>query len=149
MSKFKEIFPDLQELFVNAIKKIDSFNNIRIKIIGNDSLKEVTKVSKANDLTQYLTDEDVIIQVNELVFEALNDTQRAYVIDETLARIHVDLESGKIKMIQPDFSGFSLVMLKYGNEESINTAQVIKLAFAQLKEQEAENGQAVQSDAND
>jgi hypothetical protein len=149
MSKFHELFPDLQELFTEAIKKIDSFNNIKIKIIANDALKEITKVSKANDLTNYLTDEDVIIQVHEGIFEKLDEKQQAYVIDETLARIYVDLESGKIKMIQPDFTGFSLIMLKYGNEESINTAQVIKTAFAQLREEEAENGQADQSDTNE
>jgi hypothetical protein len=149
MSKFHDLFPDLQELFTDAIKKIDSFGSIRIKIIANDSLKEISKVSKANDLTNYLTDEDVIIQVNEQVFEQLDEKQQAYVIDETLAKIYVDVESDKIKMIQPDFSGFSLVMLKYGIEESINTAQIIKTAFAQLKEQEAENGQAAQSDSNE
>jgi hypothetical protein len=149
MSKFHELFPDLQELFTEAIKKIDSFNNIKIKIIANDALKEITKVSKANDLTNYLTDEDVIIQVHEGIFEKLDEKQQAYVIDETLARIYVDLESGKIKRIQPDFTGFSLIMLKYGNEESINTAQVIKTAFAQLREEEAENGQADQSDTNE
>jgi DNA polymerase III delta prime subunit len=106
MSKFHELFPDLQELFTEAIKKIDSFNNIKIKIIANDALKEITKVSKANDLTNYLTDEDVIIQVHEGIFEKLDEKQQAYVIDETLARIYVDLESGKIKMIQPEFTGF-------------------------------------------
>jgi hypothetical protein len=149
MSKFKELFPDLQELFTNEIKKIDSFNGIRIKIIGNDSLKEITKVSKANPLTNYLTDEDVIIEVHETIFEKLDTRQQQYVIDETLARIYVDLESDKIKMIQPDFCGFSLVMLKYGNEESINTAQIIKTAFSQLREQEAENGQVAQTDTNE
>ena len=149
MSKFKELFPDLLQLFTDSIHKIESLSKIRIKIIGNDSLKEITKVSKANPLTNYLTDEDVIIEVHETIFEKLDAKQQQYVIDETLARIYVELETDKIKMIQPDFSGFSLVMLKYGNEESINTAQIIKTAFAQLKEQEAENGQAAQTDTNE
>lgn len=141
MSKFHELFEDQKELFTTAINKIDSFREINIAIIGCNSLKELYKVSKANELTNYLSDDgvDVIIQVNEEIFETLEEQQQSYIIDEALAMIYVDPENGKVKIIQHDFSGFSLVMLKYGIEESVKTDQLIKAAFAQKKEQDAEN----------
>lgn len=149
MSKFHELFPDLQELFVNSIKDAGNLDSIRIKIVANNSLKEIKKVSKANEITNYLTDENVIIEVNEEIFEMLDLTQQQYVIDETLAEIYVDMETEKIKILKPDFKGFSFVMLKYGIENSVNTNLAIKAAFAQKKEQDEENGQAAQTDTNE
>jgi len=147
MSKFHELFDDQKELFVNAISKIDNFREITIEIIGNNSLKELYKVSKANELTNYLSEcgVDVIIQLNEEIFEKLEEQAQNYIIDEALAMIYFDDETGRVKIIQHDFSGFSLVMLKYGIEESVKTAELIKAAFAQKKEQDAENNVA---DAN-
>ena len=149
MSKFHELFPDLQELFVNSIKDAGNLDSIRIKIVANNSLKEIKKVSKANEITNYLTDENVIIEVNEEIFEMLDLTQQQYVIDETLAEIYVDMETEKIKILKPDFKGFSFVILKYGIENSVNTNLAIKAAFAQKKEQDEENGQAAQTDTNE
>jgi hypothetical protein len=144
MSKFHDLFEDIKELFINELNKIDSLRDLNVAVIGNNHLKEIYKVSKANELTSYLSEDgiDVIIQVNEEIFETLEDRQKAYIIDEALAMLYVDSESGRLKIIQPDFSGFSLVMLKYGIEESVKTAEVIKAAFAQKKEQDAENNVA-------
>lgn len=144
MSKFHELFEDQKELFTNAISKINSFHKIKVAIIGNNTLKELYKISKANELTNYLSDDgvDVIIQLNEEIFMKLEEQQQNYIIDEALAMIYVDSENDKVKIIQHDFSGFSLVMLKYGIDESVKTAEVIKAAFAQKKEQDAENNVA-------
>jgi hypothetical protein len=82
MAKFEEVFPDTQNLFNRIIDTADLQRFVNIKILSNDKLKEVGKVVKANDLVRHMTNEDLIIIINEKIFEQLDEAQQ--IMQQTL-----------------------------------------------------------------
>ncbi len=140
MAKFEEVFEDTQVLFTNHTSQIDNLREVNIKILANNRLKEIGKVIKANDLVKHMTSEDIIILLNERIFEQLNTEQKEIVIEELLAQIYFDGERSKVTLVKQDIpSGFSLVMAKHGLENYINAKLLIKELFSQAGEEDAEN----------
>lgn len=143
MAKFEEVFEDTQALFTNYVKDIENLRNVKIKVLANNRLKEITKVAKANDLLKFMTDEDVIVLINESVFENLDDEQKLMVVEEAVTRIYFDEEKEKEKVVlsSPDINTFSLLLRKYGYAKYETLHETIKAVFAQKEEEEAENEQ--------
>jgi len=114
MAKFQEVFEDTQKLFTTHINSIVSLTEIQIKVLGNNKLKEIGKVVKANDLLKHLAGEDVVVLLNEAIFEQLDDEQKVMVVEELIAPIHFDAEKDKLTLTTPDVKTFSLFLHKYG-----------------------------------
>lgn len=132
MSKFEEVFEDTLELFQKHINESSIPKFIKIKILSNNKIKkDFGLVNKSQDIVKYMTDYDIIIQVNEPIFDQLEDTQKEYVVNDLLAKIVYDMDKDKITIINPDVSTFSGVLRKYG----IDTYQSIKESIAVLLEQ--------------
>lgn len=138
MAKFNEVFEDTQALFSNFIEQIDSLAEISVKILGNDRQKELCKVYKANDLLKHMTNEDVVIIVNEKIFEQLEEEQKMMVVEEHVARLYFDSEKGKLSLINPDVNTFSLLLRKYGYDKYERLNESIKALYSQEAE-ETEN----------
>lgn len=126
MSKYTEVAPDIQEQFDRFISNIEGLGELNIKVIGCPKLKDVCKVSKSNDLLKHLTENDVIILINEAIFDALEPEQQLMVIEENIARIYFDAEKGKVTLNSPDFETFSLLLIKYGAEKCLNLKLLLK-----------------------
>jgi hypothetical protein len=132
MSKFEEVFEDTLELFQKHINESSIPKFIKIKILSNNKIKkDFGLVNKSQDIVKYMTDYDIIIQVNEPIFDQLEDTQKEYVVNDLLAKIVYDMDKDKITIINPDVSTFSGVLRKYG----IDTYQSIKESISVLLEQ--------------
>jgi hypothetical protein len=132
MSKFEEVFEDTLELFQKHINESSIPKFIKIKILSNNKIKkDFGLVNKSQDIVKYMTDYDIIIQVNEPIFDQLEDTQEEYVVNDLLAKIVYDMDKDKITIINPDVSTFSGVLRKYG----IDTYQSIKESISVLLEQ--------------
>jgi hypothetical protein len=141
MAKFEEVFPDTQVLFNNFMGQIDNLNDVNIKILAQNRLKEIGKVVKANDLVKHMTNEDIIILLNEQIFEQLDEEQKLMVVEELIARIYFDNEKDKISIVSPDVNTFSLLLRKYGYDKYEVLHESIKALFSQETETEAENNQ--------
>lgn len=139
MAKFEEVFDDTRILFTNFISKIDSLNNVNVNILSVNKLKEIGKVSKANDLLKYETTYDVYIFLNERVFEQLSDEQKTMVVEELVAQIYFDAEKDKVVIIKPDFTTFSLLLEKYGSEKCLGLKTLIKEIYSSDAQTDAEN----------
>jgi hypothetical protein len=132
MAKFEEVFEDTLELFQKHINESSIPKFIKIKILSNNKIKkDFGLVNKSQDIVKYMTDYDVIIQVNEPIFDQLEDTQKEYIVNDLLAKIVYDMDKDKISIVNPDVSTFSGVLRKYG----IDTYQSIKESIAVLLEQ--------------
>jgi len=142
MAKFEEVFQDTRDLFTNLISKIDSLSEITIDILAVNKLKEIGKVSKTSDLVKYKTSDDVVILLNEKVFEQLEYEQKQMVVEGLVAQIYYDLEKGKISIIKPDFTTFSLLLDKYGAEKCLTLNTLIKEIFSSEAQTDAENNVA-------
>lgn len=136
MAKYEEPFPDTQNNFSKFITEADLERFVNIKILTVNTLKEIGKVVKANDLVAHMTGEDVIILLNESVYEHLTDIQKEIVIKDLLARINFDAEKDKLSIVVPDFQGFSLILDKYQYPVVKALDTTIKTIFQAQKEEE-------------
>ena len=141
MAKFEEVFEDTQALFSTHTDAIDNLREVNIKILANNRLKEIGKVIKANDLLKHMTSEDIIILLNERIFEQLDDEQKAMVVEELIASIYFDDERGKVIINKPDINTYSLLLRKHGYDKYEVLHESIKALFAQAEEEAAENNQ--------
>jgi hypothetical protein len=113
MGKYEEPFEETQDLYNQLIQKADLSNFINITILTNNKAKDIFKVNKANELLKYRTGDDIIIVINEKIFDQLSPEQRMIVAEESLASIHFDAEKDKLVITKPDVVTFSGVLRKY------------------------------------
>jgi hypothetical protein len=132
MAKFEEVGEDTIALFNTHIEKSYIPRNVKIKIVSNDKIKkEFGKVNKAQDIVKFLTDYDVVIQINEPIFDLLEDVQQEYIVRDLLSQISYDMDKDKINIIQHDINTSSVVLRNY----TIDTYLSIKESIVTLQEQ--------------
>jgi hypothetical protein len=141
MARFEEVFEDTQTMFDTFISQIDSLREVNIKIIAQNNLKEIGKVSKASDLNKHMHSYDIVILLNEAVFEALDEEQRLMVIEELIAQVYFDAEKEKVSIIKPDLTTFSLLLDKFGYDKYKRLRESIKAVLSQNEETQVENNQ--------
>ena len=132
MAKFEEVYEDTLTLFQKHIDQTSIPRMVKIKILSNDAIKkEFGKVSKTSDIVKFMTDYDVVIQVNEPIFDQLEDKQKEYVVRDLLAQIVYDMEKDKISIVSHDITTFSGVLRNF----DIDTYLSIKERIITLLEQ--------------
>jgi hypothetical protein len=132
MANFEEVYEETQTLFNAEIESSMIPRETRIKILSNEKLKKgFGKVSKAQDVVKFMTGYDVIIQINDYVFDQLEPKQKQYVVKDLLAKIHYDMDKEKITILQHDVTTFSGVLRNY----DIDTYLSIKESITTIMEQ--------------
>ena len=134
MAKFDEPFEDTTALFTEKIiaAGLDQ-HDITITIVSNNEAKEIFKVNKANDLLKYRTGDDIIIVLNETIFDQLTDAQRHIVAEEALASIHFDQDKDKIIITKPDVIAYSGILSKFTFDTWNVVRESIKTLYAAEK----------------
>ncbi len=138
MAKFEEPFEDTQDLYNEVIKAAGLDQYVNITILVNNKAKEIFKINKANDLLKHRTGDDIIIVLNEKIFEGLTDEQRRIVVEESLASIHYDMENDKLVITKPDVVTFSGVLSKHTFDKWDALRESIKTLYAAEKQAEDE-----------
>ena len=115
---------------------------ITINLLSNDKLKDPYKVIKNNEITRHMTNVEVVIVFNELLLEQLDNDQRDMIMDEALARVEVNHETGAVKCATPDVNTFSGVILKYGGEAILKLKECIRAAKDVKKNDDAQTEKA-------
>lgn len=134
--KFEEPFEETIDLYKKRIELTGLDKQIKITILGNPKSKEIFKVTKASDILKYRAGDDIIIFVNELIFDQLTDEQREMVVDESLAGISYDDEKEKLTISKPDVITFSGIISKYTFEKYSQLHETIKLIYSQENDKE-------------
>ncbi|TXG80229.1 MAG: hypothetical protein E6R13_08470 [Spirochaetes bacterium] len=128
MAKYEEPFEETIDLYNQLIERAGLSNFVNITILTNNKAKEIFKVNKANELLKYRTGDDIIIVLNEKIFDQLTEEQRVIVAEESLASIHFDSEKDRIVISKPDVVTFSGILAKY----SFDTWNVLKESITTL-----------------
>ena len=131
MAKFEDVYEDTLDFFNQQINNSGIPAFVNIKILSNKNIKDFGTVTKTQDIVKFMTDYDVVIQINEPIFDQLEEEQKTYVVKDLLARIVYDMEKDKLCVNQPDVSTFSGVLRQY----SIDTYLGIKESIVTLLEQ--------------
>ena len=113
MAKFEEPFEDTQSLFNEVISDAGLDQFINVTLLANNRAKELFKINKANELLKYRTNDDVIIVLNEKIFEQLPDDQKRIVVEEAIAYVSYDSENDKVVISTPDFIAHSGILRKH------------------------------------
>jgi hypothetical protein len=134
MATYNEIEHENEEIF-NQVIKASSLgeSKISIKILANNSLKEIGKPIKANDLVTHMTSIDIVIVINEVIFDKLEEQQKLIVAETLIAGIHCSLESGKITIEKPDMCVYTGVINKYTFPICERVHETIKTLFEHEK----------------
>lgn len=147
MAKFEEPFEDTLDLYNEVIKSVGLDQYVNITILVNNKSKELFKVNKANELLKYRTGDDIIIVLNEQIFEQLTDEQRRIVVEESLASIHYDMDNDKLVITKPDVVTFSGVLSKHSFDKWNTLRESIKSLYEAEKQAEDEAANATSKKA--
>lgn len=131
MAKFEEVYEETLDIFKTYVNQSGIPTFVNIKILSNSNIKDFGAVTKSQDIIKFMTDYDVIIQINEPIFDKLEEEQKTYVVKDLLARIVYDSDKDKVCVNQPDVSTFSGVLRQY----DIDTYLGIKESIVTLLEQ--------------
>ena len=136
MAKFEEVYQETENIFKTHITKSNIPSFIKIKLLSNNTLKDFGSVTKSQDIIKFMTDYDVIIQVNEPIFDQLQEEQKEYVIKDLLACIIYDMEKDKLSIAQPDVTTFSGVLRQYDIDTYLGIKESIVTLLEEKKIQE-------------
>jgi len=134
--KYEEPFEDTQALFNDAIDAAGLTLTVVITVITNDRAKEIFKITKASDLLKHRAGDDVIITLNEKIFEKLTLEQKRIVVEEAIAYISYDSENDKVIISTPDFIAHSGILRKHTFDVIDVVRESIKTLYQAEKEAE-------------
>lgn len=141
MAKYEHPFTDTQEIFDKAIDATGLQNYMHITVLTNNKAKDLFKVNKANELLKFRSGDDVIIVLNEKIFEQLTDEQKEVVAEQAIAYLSYDTENDKLVMTKPDFIEHTGILAKYGFEFVNVLKESITTLFQVEKQAEEEDVQ--------
>ena len=134
--RYDELSQETIEVFMKVYEKKSYSVTIGFKFIDDVKMKQSIKVMKLSDMYKFILGKDVLVIINEDLFDKLDDESVEILIEQELDRIEVDFKNGKIKMIQPDVKTFAGILEKYGEEAVLRANQVDKLSAEQKEDME-------------
>jgi TRAP-type C4-dicarboxylate transport system substrate-binding protein len=137
MAKYEEVFTDTQDLYTRLITN-SNLEHINITILADNKAKKITNTTKANPLMKFRTGDDIIIVLNEKIFEQLPEEQQTILAEESLAGIFYNEEKEAVEIQKEDFIAFSGVIRKYGFDTVEVLRESVKTLYAVEKQAEDE-----------
>jgi len=125
--KFYDLSDDVIATFTEIYNSKSFAINIGFKFVGASKQKQLIKLKKLTEDLQYVIGKDIIVYINEEVFEKFDDESTAILIEQELDKIWIDANSGKIKSNKPDLTTFSGIVNKYGIEKVARANEVEEL----------------------
>jgi len=139
MAKYSAVFDENEDIFKEIIGSADLERLINVKVLANNTQKEIGKVMKTNDLVRFMTKQDVVIIINETIFDQLEDNQKRLIADELITWISYNSETDKVVITKPDITTFGSILRKYTFEVYERLHETIKSLYDAKKNDEAEN----------
>lgn len=134
MAKWGEPSDETIKAFNDVLLRLDLENFINIKIIINDDQKEVGKIKKLTPDVKFALGDDLLIIVNESIFEQIPAIQQNMYIDELLTPISYNVENERLTINPPDVKTYSGFLQKYSFEQYEVMVESIKSLYDKAKE---------------
>lgn len=131
--KFYELQSETIEKVEQLLSKMAMPFAIKIKMIGNSKQKAVVKMSKLNDINQFLTGFDLLLTINEEYLEALDKDSSDILIYQELDRLSFNIAKGQIKITKWPLQTTSGVLKKWGIDLVAKANQLSEL-YTQQKQ---------------
>lgn len=120
--------------FVNSPVRLD------YAYIGDNKLKKLIKVSKISDSYAHVTKKQVMITINESLWDLLSheDDVVELLVREEFNTLCVNAESGKVKIEKPSFSSSNSIIEKYSFEYVKRAKDLEMLTLQQTEDKQTE-----------
>lgn len=142
MAKYNEPFEDIQKLFDEIIGDRGLDHMINIKVLSNNNQKEIGTVKKCDPLFKHMTGEDVIVIINEEVFERLDNVSQYVIAENILTAVTWNQDRDRVEIIKPSVKTYKGVIDKHGIETFMRSNELVDLVYQQIKEEKAEAANA-------
>lgn len=129
---------ETNKAFDDVLINLDLERYIGIKIIVNNDQKDVGKLMKLNPAVKYAMGDDLLIIVNEVIFEQLPPLEQNMYVQELLCGVRFDAESVKLIINQPDVKTHSGFLQKFGYDKYEVMKESIKSLYDKKKEDDKE-----------
>ncbi len=137
MPEYFDPFPSTTEIFDKVIAEIGLNDYLNIVILSDNKAKKIFVVKKATPIHKHRVDDDVIIILNESVFDKLTEPQKLIVVEDALSRI--SFGDDKLTITTPDVVVNRLVLTKFGTEDYFILQDAINLIYSQEKDRKAQD----------
>ncbi len=122
--KFYDLSDDVIATF-NEVYNTKSFPiNIGFRFIGASKQKQMVKVIKLSDQNQYMLNKDMVVSINEDIFNTFDPEAQRILIEQELDKYYVDAKSGKIKSNKLNLITSSGIVNKYGINKVARANQI-------------------------
>lgn len=130
--KYFDMCEDLESYFTKAFADAGLERVLNLRVLGCKNQKKVYDgPNKVPPLYSYITKEDIVITVNEEIFEMLTEEYRIIKAEEAIAGVSYDFEKDKVTIIKPDLQTHTPIATKYGAETMKTVNDTVKLLYSQ------------------
>lgn len=137
-SPYYEVSEDVIDLFKKTLDEKSLPFDVKLKFQGNSKQKYFVEISKIPEKFAWLLDADVLVSFNEDFFYKIDELAQKILIEEEIDKIYVNADTGKLKMLQPDFVSFSGLINKYGPDEVMRAKGLESLTQQQKEDADSE-----------
>lgn len=138
MAKLTTASPDIEKL-VNDIAQEIGLQEMGIELttLNAKKSKDVVKVSKANEVTEIISDKEnlIVVIVYENAFDRVDEKTQAMWVRMALDCISYDMEKDKISLSTPTITVPLGFYQKYGNV-AVQNAELALLTIQQIEDEE-------------
>lgn len=133
MDNFYELSVDTINDFYDVFNKKTFPVTIGIQFIGTSKQKQLIKIAKLADDIAFVLQKDIKVMINEDLMDAFDEESRTILIEQEIEKINMNLETGKIKMVNTALNTFPSLVAKYGVEK-VSRANQVEMLFIEQKE---------------
>jgi len=141
-NRYYELGEDVVVKFTEMVEKF-AYNPIRIDyaFIGDNKLKDtVFKITKINDVNEFLTKKQLLITINQNIYDRISEQEEVIeiLVREELSKIKINGETGKIKIEKYNFNSSKTIIEKYSYEEVSKAKELVKLISEQVADKNSD-----------
>lgn len=136
--------PDVEKLVYDVANEMGLIQmGVEVQALNIKKAKEVIKISKANEVTEILSDKEnlVVVMVYEEAFDMVDEKTQWMWVRMALDCVSFDIDKNKLSLTTPTVSVPLGFYHKYGNV-AVQSAELALLTIQQIKDKEKEKKEA-------
>lgn len=133
---YQEVDEETQEIFDSVLSQTSIPQFVTFRVLENLKLKTVCEIKKNSDLQIFLSDVNIAVVVNPVIFDQLEELDKRLIFQECLTGVQVNPDTNLISIEKPDFTTYSGFLNVHGNEKIIRLKECVKSLFDKKEEEE-------------
>lgn len=133
--QFFELDQDIVDFFKTIEKDFAFAMSFKYTFQANTKLKKLIEIKKIPDNMAILLESEILVTVNEDYFNKLDEEINKILFEQEIDKIHLDLEKGTIKMVQPSLKTTTGLVKKFTYEKVERAYETQKLLVESKNEQ--------------